>query len=179
MEPISLLEIRLDYIWILLSAALVFMMQAGFMCLESGLASAKNSINIAIKNLADFIVSAILFWAVGFGLMFGLTMGGWAGGSDFLVSMNDPWIAILFVFEVVFAGTAATIVSGAISGRTKFGAYLIISAVISGVIYPVFGFCFRGGWPGIENPRLNHWEPPESRFWLRRLFWMFGGLTRL
>ncbi len=166
MEPISLLEIRLDYIWILLSAALVFMMQAGFMCLESGLASAKNSINIAIKNLADFIVSAILFWAVGFGLMFGLTMGGWAGGSDFLVSMNDPWIAILFVFEVVFAGTAATIVSGAISGRTKFGAYLIISAVISGIIYPVFGHWAWGG--------LVHQEPG----WLQALgFRDFAGAT--
>ncbi len=166
MENASLLEIRLDYIWILLSAALVFMMQAGFMCLESGLASAKNSINIAIKNLADFIVSAILFWAVGFGLMFGLTMGGWAGGSDFLLSMNDPWTALLFVFEVVFAGTAATIVSGAISGRTKFGGYLIISAVISGVIYPVFGHWAWGG--------LLHNEPG----WLQALgFKDFAGST--
>lgn len=166
METASLLEIRLDYIWILLSAAIVFMMQAGFMCLESGLASAKNSINIAIKNLADFIVSTILFWAIGFGLMFGLTMNGWAGGSDFLLSMRDPWIAILFVFEVVFAGTAATIVSGAISGRTKFGGYLIISAVISGLIYPVFGHWAWGG--------LLHNEPG----WLQALgFKDFAGST--
>ena len=145
MEPTPLLQTPLDYAWVLLSAALVFMMQAGFMCLESGMASAKNSINIAIKNLADFVTAAILFWIIGFGLMFGGTREGWIGASYFMVRSGDSWIAILFVFQAVFAGTAATIVSGAISCRTRFRSYLFISALISGLIYPVFGHWAWGG----------------------------------
>lgn len=145
MTPNPSLQTLLDYVWIIICAALVFMMQAGFMCLESGLASAKNSINIAIKNLADFIVASILFWAVGFGIMFGTDIHGIFGGSDFFPSIADPWTAVVFTFQVVFAGTSATIVSGAISGRTRFSGYLIISAVISGLIYPVFGHWAWGG----------------------------------
>lgn len=145
MDPQPSLQTLLDYVWIILCAALVFMMQSGFMCLESGLASAKNSINIAIKNLADFIVASILFWAAGFGLMFGDGYRGMVGVGDFFLRVGDPWIAVLFTFQVVFAGTAATIVSGAISGRTKFSGYLVISAIVSGLVYPVFGHWAWGG----------------------------------
>jgi len=134
-----------DFVWILVSAALVFTMQFGFMYLESGLAQAKHSINVAIKNLSDFVVSVIVFWMVGFGLMFGQSVGGLLGGSNFLISVQDQWMAALFVFQAVFVGTAATIDSGAVAGRTRFSCYLVLSAVISGLIYPVFGHWAWGG----------------------------------
>ncbi len=130
---------NLDYAWVLAMAALVFIMQAGFMCLEAGLAQAKHSINVAIKNLADFVLAGAGFWAVGFGIMFGVSTGGLFGTSDFLINIEDPWRVLFFVFQVVFTGTAATIDSGAVAGRTKFSAYLITSFMVSTLIYPVFG----------------------------------------
>ncbi|MCA1794646.1 MAG: ammonium transporter [Desulfobacteraceae bacterium] len=133
------LQVNLNYLWVLLAAALVFIMQAGFMCVESGLATAKNSINVAIKNLADFVLASILFWLVGFGLMFGISDNGLIGTSDFMMNLKDPWQVLFFVFQAVFVGTAATIDSGAVAGRTKFGSYLVISALVSVLIYPVFG----------------------------------------
>lgn len=136
----------LDYVWVLTCAALVFLMQAGFMALESGMARAKNSINIAIKNLADFILSVAAFWLVGFGLMFGVTQGGWFGTTDFFLSIgDDPWRALFFVFQAVFAGTAATIDSGAVAERTKFSSYLVMSFITCALIYPVFGHWAWGG----------------------------------
>ncbi|MFH1156670.1 MAG: ammonium transporter [Pseudomonadota bacterium] len=134
-----------DYVWIFCAAAMVFMMQAGFMCLEAGVAPAKHSINVAIKNLGDFVIAAAAFWTVGFGLMFGTSNSGLIGMSDFLISGSDPWQAVFFIFQCMFVGTAATIVSGAIAGRTRFGAYLILSGVISCLIYPVFGHWAWGG----------------------------------
>jgi Amt family ammonium transporter len=131
---------NIDYIWIMVTAALVFFMQAGFMCLETGLARAKNSINVALKNLTDFLISGCGFWIVGFGLMFGVSNNGWHGTTDFLMQIGgDPWRAAFFVFQVVFCGTAATIQSGAIAERIKFGSYLMISALVSCLIYPIFG----------------------------------------
>lgn len=130
---------NLDYVWVLAMAALVFIMQAGFMCLEAGLAQAKHSINVSIKNMADFILASIGFWIVGFGLMFGISVNGLFGSSDFLINTDDTWRTLFFVFQVVFAGTAATIDSGAVAGRTKFSAYLITSFMVSTLIYPVFG----------------------------------------
>ena len=143
----------LDYVWILASSALVFLMQAGFMALESGMARAKNSINIAIKNLADFVISVGGFWIVGFGLMFGASAGGWVGTSDFFMDIGDnSWRAAFFVFQAVFVGTAATIDSGAIAERTKFASYLMISAVTSMVIYPIFGHWAWGSFLNGETP---------------------------
>ncbi len=139
MDIDAAVQMNLNYAWVLLCAALVFSMQGGFMCLEAGLARAKNSINVAIKNLADLVVAVIVFWTIGFGLMFGATKGGVIGASDFFVNADNPWHVTLFVFQAVFVGTAATIDSGAVAGRTKFRSYLIISALISGLIYPVFG----------------------------------------
>lgn len=133
------LQTNLNYVWVLMAAALVFLMQAGFMCVESGLATANNSINVAIKNLADFVLSVILFWIVGFGLMFGASDNGFFGLSDFFITLKDPWMVIFFVFQAVFVGTAATIDSGAVAGRTKFSSYLVISATVSLIIYPIFG----------------------------------------
>lgn len=133
-------QTHLDYIWVLVCACLVFLMQGGFMCLESGLCRAKNSINVAIKNLGDLLVSVSLFWLFGFGLMFGVSHSGLFGTTDFLADFGDePWMAIFFLFQAVFCGTAATIDSGAVAERTRFEAYLLISAIVSGLIYPLFG----------------------------------------
>ncbi|MEM8736497.1 MAG: ammonium transporter, partial [Planctomycetota bacterium] len=146
---------RLDILWVLLAAAMVFLMQAGFMCVESGLARAKNSINVAIKNMADFLLAVFAFWAVGFGLMFGASWGGWVGSSNFFVSVEaDPWLAAFVVFQAVFAGTAATIDSGAIAERTRFGAYLVVSLITSGLIYPVFG---HWAWGSLFNGETQGW----------------------
>jgi len=145
MDTLAGLQTNLNYIWVLVSAALVFFMQAGFMSLEAGLASAKNSINVAIKNLADFVLAVILFWMVGFGLMFGESVNGYVGFSDFFITVKDPWLVVFFVFQSVFVGTAATIDSGAVAGRTKFWTYLLMSCLISAVIYPVFGHWAWGG----------------------------------
>ncbi|TWT38457.1 ammonium transporter [Blastopirellula retiformator] len=130
----------LDYVWILVAAALVFLMQAGFMCLECGMARAKNSINVAVKNVADFLIAVIAFWLFGFGLMFGASWYGLVGTSDFAFSVGEnPWLALFFLFQAVFCGTAATIDSGAVAERTRFVTYLVMSLVCSALIYPIFG----------------------------------------
>ena len=144
----------LDYVWVMISAALVFLMQAGFMSLESGLSRAKNSINVAVKNLGDFIVAVLGFWLVGFGVMFGASRGGWIGSGWMLFGPVDPWVATFFVFQAVFVGTAATIVSGAIAERTRFGLYLLLSTLVSVLIYPVFG---HWAWGGLLLPDQQGW----------------------
>ena len=138
-QQIEQLQGNLNYLWVLVAAGMVFIMQAGFMCLESGLSRAKNSINVAVKNLADFSISVIGFWLIGFGLMFGESVGGWIGSSHFMLSTEDNWTIIFFVFQSVFCGTVATIDSGAIAERAKFRSYLVISAIISFLVYPIFG----------------------------------------
>lgn len=139
----------LNTVWILLATALVFFMQAGFALVEAGFTRSKNTTNILFKNLMDYVIGTIVFWAIGFGIMFGTKNGFW-GGID-LFSQNTyrtdmPDMAFL-MFQTVFAATAATIVSGAMAERTKFNAYLIYSAVISLVIYPISGhWAWGGGW---------------------------------
>jgi len=157
-EAIKGVQTHLDYVWTLVAAALVFFMQAGFACVEAGFTRAKNSINIMMKNLMDFAVGSIAFWAIGFGLMFGTTTTGWFGTDGFFLSDftvgGDPWVLAFWMFQVVFAATAATIVSGAMAERTKFVSYLLYSAVISAFIYPLFGgwawgsLFHGGGWLG-------------------------------
>ncbi len=141
---IDLIQTNANYVWTLVAAALVFFMQAGFALVESGFTRAKNSINIMMKNIMDFSIGSIVFWAIGFGLMFGATKNGFFGTTDFFLSgwegpKGDQWILAFWMFQVVFAGTAATIVSGAMAERTKFVAYLCYSFFICGFIYPVFG----------------------------------------
>ena len=140
---IDLVQSHADYVWTLVAAALVFFMQAGFALVESGFTRAKNAVNIMMKNLMDFSMGSIAFWAVGFGIMFGATSTGWFGTSGFFLSDftpgGDPWVLAFWMFQVVFAATAATIVSGAMAERTKFTGYLIYSVAISALIYPVFG----------------------------------------
>ncbi len=139
-----------DTIWVLIAAALVFFMQAGFAMVETGFTRAKNSANIIMKNLMDFSIGSVAFWVVGFGLMFGASLGGWIGIPDFFVRGNYdssfPTEAF-FIFQTVFCATAATIVSGAMAERTKFSAYCLYSLAISAVIYPVSGhWIWGGGW---------------------------------
>lgn len=142
MEPTTALNLA----WITLSAALVLFMQAGFCLLESGMARTKNSINVAIKNLVDLCVSGLLFWAVGFGLMFGASYGGWIGTSGFgLSGRQDSYSLAFFLFQFVFCGTATTIISGATAERMRFRAYIVIAAFVSGIAYPVFGHWAWGG----------------------------------
>lgn len=149
---IDLVQTHANYVWTLVAAALVFFMQAGFALVETGFTRAKNAINIMMKNLMDFSAGSIAFWAVGFGLMFGASSTGWFGTSGFFLSDftpgEDPWVLAFWMFQVVFAATAATIVSGAMAERTKFVGYLIYSVVISAVIYPIFG---SWAWGGLLN----------------------------
>lgn len=137
----------IDILWVLIAAALVFMMQGGFLCLESGLTRSKNSINVAIKNLTDFGVAVILYWIFGFALMFGVTKSGFVGTTHFFaeVGLGGAWLSTFFLFQVMFCATAATIVSGAVAERIRFQSYIIVTIVISGFIYPLFGHWAWGG----------------------------------
>jgi ammonium transporter, Amt family len=140
---IELIQTHANYLWTLVAACLVFFMQAGFAMVEAGFTRAKNAINIMMKNLMDFSMGSLAFWAVGFGLMFGVSNSGWIGTSGFFLSDftpdGDPWVLAFWMFQVVFAATAATIVSGAMAERTKFSGYLLYSIIVSGLIYPIFG----------------------------------------
>lgn len=140
---------NLNIVWIIVSAALVFLMQAGFTSLESGFVRAKNSINVAIKNVSDMTFSILGFFAVGYALMFGSDSGSFIGTDGFFLNgINDPGDYAFFIFQAVFAGTAATIVSGAVAERIKFGGYLIVALVASAIIYPISGHWVwgEGGW---------------------------------
>lgn len=152
----------IDQLWLLICSGLVLMMQAGFMCLESGLTRSKNSINVAVKNFADFAVSVLLFWAFGYALMFGISQTGWFGISNFFFSSsNQSSNAVFFIFQAMFCGTSTTIISGAVAERLQFWAYLIVAILVSGLIYPLFG----------------HWAWNENG-WLREMgFIDFAGST--
>ncbi len=137
----------LDTIWTLLGATLVFFMQAGFAMVETGFTRAKNAGNIIMKNLMDFAIGTVVFWFIGFGLMFAGD-GSLIGGIDFFIqgdySSSIPTFAFV-IFQTVFCATAATIVSGAMAERTKFSSYCLYSLIISAVIYPISGHWIWGG----------------------------------
>ncbi len=140
-----------DVIWTLLAAALVFFMQAGFAMVETGFTRAKNAGNIIMKNLMDFALGSLVFWVLGFGIMFGASQAGIIGmpsffstGDGVVPSLPGP---VFLIFQTVFCATAATIVSGAMAERTKFISYCIYSVVISALIYPISGhWIWGGGW---------------------------------
>ncbi len=143
----------INTVWVLVATALVFFMQAGFAMVETGFTRAKNASNIIMKNLMDFVVGSLIFWILGFTLMFGKDVNGFIGvgslfslGSFEHLGLGIPKEAFL-IFQTVFCATAATIVSGAMAERTKFSSYLVYSFVISAVIYPVVGhWIWGGGW---------------------------------
>ncbi|EMR11982.1 diguanylate cyclase/phosphodiesterase (GGDEF & EAL domains) with PAS/PAC sensor(s) [Methylophaga lonarensis MPL] len=158
----------LDALWVLIAAMLVLIMQGGFLCLESGLTRSKNAINVALKNAFDLIVAAILFWLFGFGIMFGAHEGLQLDTHWFIAdfSRDEFWHASFFFFQLTFCATAATIVSGAIAERSRFLVYIIITALISLLLYPVFG---HWSWSSAVN---------ESPGWLEAMgFTDFAGST--
>jgi Amt family ammonium transporter len=146
------LMIGLDTLWVLLGAALVFFMQAGFCMVETGFTRAKNAGNIIMKNMMDFAIGSLVFWILGFGLMFGSDIAGLIGLPDFFISGDYGTdgsypSAAFIIFQTVFCATAATIVSGAMAERTKFSTYCLYSLIISAVIYPISGhWIWGGGW---------------------------------
>ncbi len=142
-DAIDLVQSHANYVWTLVAAILVFFMQAGFAMVEAGFTRAKNAVNIMMKNLMDFSMGTLSYWAIGFGLMFGVSSTGWFGTSGFFLSDftpdGDPWVLAFWMFQVVFAATASTIVSGAVAERTKFTGYLAYSIIVTAFIYPIFG----------------------------------------
>lgn len=151
-------SVALDTVWVLLAAFLVMWMQAGFALVEAGLTRAKNAVNICMKNLLDFCFGSLGFWAVGFALMFGAGTA-YYGNTGFFLQTSNPdvdfasisWTVVpleaKFFFQLVFAATTATIVSGAMAERTKFTSYMIYSIIVSMLIYPISGhWIWGGGW---------------------------------
>jgi Amt family ammonium transporter len=143
----------IDTIWVLVTAFLVFFMQLGFGMLEAGFTRAKNAVNILMKNLMDFCIASLGYWAVGFALMYGAGSLFMGNTLFFLRGIEEmtggvPTMAFWF-FQLAFTGAAATIVAGAMAERTKFQTYLIYSLVVSALIYPIVGhWVWGGGWLG-------------------------------
>ncbi|MPR36100.1 ammonium transporter [Salmonirosea aquatica] len=147
---VSDLSMSVDNVWVLIATCLVMFMQAGFALVEVGFTRAKNAANILMKNLMDFAVGSLAFWAIGYSIMFGEDIAGFMGQITLFFGPDEidglPQITKL-MFQTVFAATAATIVSGAMAERTRFSAYLIYSLVITLVIYPISGhWTWGGGW---------------------------------
>lgn len=153
--------------WILFATVLVLAMQVGFLCLETGLTRSKNAINVAMKNAADLVLVLLLWWALGYGLMFGAgnVIIGWQQWLPDFADASSMSIAV-FLFQSLFAATAVTIISGAVAERTQFNAYIMAAAWVILLIYPLFG---RWSWGGMVLP-----EPG----WLQQLgFIDFAGST--
>lgn len=157
-DKIAELSTGLNTVWMLLAAMLVFFMQPGFALVEAGFTRSKNTANILMKNLVDFMVGSILFWFIGFGLMFGV---GDVFGTPHLFDLdamdniiqNGLPIEGFLIFQTVFCATSATIVSGAMAERTKFSMYLAYTIAISVLIYPVSGhWTWGGGWLSNADP---------------------------
>jgi Amt family ammonium transporter len=139
-EPIApVAKEAIDVIWLATCAALVFIMQMGFALLESGSTRAKNCVNVMMKNFMDVCLGSIIFWALGFGLMFGNNSTGWIGTSGFFMHAANSWDYSFLLFQMMFAATAATIASGAMAERARFLAYLVVAIVIIAFVYPIFG----------------------------------------
>lgn len=147
-ESVADLAISIDTVWMLLAAMLVFFMQPGFALVEAGFTRTKNTANILMKNLLDFMIGSLFFWAIGFGLMFGEgCFFGKPNLFDISFLSHDLPIEGFLIFQTVFCATAATIVSGAMAERTKFSVYLIYSILISVLVYPISGhWTWGGGW---------------------------------
>ena len=138
-----------DTLWTLLGTVLVFFMQAGFAMVETGFTRAKNAANIIMKNLMDFVLGSLGFFLIGYSIMFGDDIAGIIGTPALFMEGLDSTIpgTVHFMFQNVFAATAATIVSGAVAERTKFSSYLVYSFIISLLIYPISGhWIWGGGW---------------------------------
>ena len=150
----SEIAFAIDNLTMFICAVLVLFMQAGFALVEAGFNSGKNTVNILFKNLMDLSIGALLYWLVGYGIMYSGAANGWFGfagvgipGQESLDGGYLPHFQTDFLFQVAFAATAATIVSGAVAGRMQFRSYLVYSAALTGIIYPIAGFWkWGGGW---------------------------------
>ncbi|MDR1045331.1 MAG: ammonium transporter [Candidatus Adiutrix sp.] len=144
-------------VWTMVGAMLVMFMQPGFTLLECGLSRAKNAANILMKNYVDFVVGCLMFLLLGFAFMFGTSNGGLIGSSGFALAgvtpadENGQWTLTFWFFQCVFCGTSATIVSGAIAGRTRFLAYILTSLLVSALVYPVSGHWVWNGLYGLSQ----------------------------
>ncbi|MBD2039166.1 ammonium transporter [Microcoleus sp. FACHB-672] len=172
------LKVGLDTMWVMVAAMLVFFMNAGFCMLETGFCRQKNAVNVLAKNLIVFALSTIAYWAIGFGLMFGDgnpffgTSGFFLAGADNSPATADAYngvfdalnwtgvpLAAKFFFQLVFAGTAATIVSGAVAERIKFIDFLIFSLLLVGISYAITGhWIWGGGWLSVAAGRPGFWD---------------------
>ena len=174
MEPnsVELVQNNLNVVWTLVAAILVFLMQAGFALVETGFTRAKNAANIMMKNLMDFAVGSLAFYVLGAALMFGASKAagwfGWGGlGMPSLMDGEGSWNWTFLFFQTMFAATAATIVSGAVAERIEFKSYLIYSALVSAVVYPISGHWMWGSLAG-----------ESSQGWIEALgFHDFAGST--
>ena len=135
----------IDTVWVATACCLIFLMQAGFAFLESGMARAKNTVNVIMKNYMDCCYGSLIFWLIGFGIMFGSNQSGWFGTDHFAPAGMSQWDYTQLLFQMMFAATSTTIVSGAMAERTRYAGYLIGACLITGLIYPVFGSWAWGG----------------------------------
>ncbi|RMA93974.1 ammonium transporter [Priestia megaterium] len=136
----------IDMMWVMFGAVLVFLMHAGFAMVETGFTRSKNSLNILMKNMLTVAVSSVLYFVVGFALMFGSSKGGFIGSSGFFLNGESDQMSF-FVFQIVFAATCATIISGAVAERMKLSSYMMLTIAMVAVIYPVVGhWVWGGGW---------------------------------
>ena len=136
----------IDMMWVMFGAVLVFLMHAGFAMVETGFTRSKNSLNILMKNMLTVAVSSVLYFVIGFALMFGSSKGGFIGSSGFFLNGESDQMSF-FVFQIVFAATCATIISGAVAERMKLSSYMLLTIAMVAVIYPVVGhWVWGGGW---------------------------------
>ena len=185
MENIDLDSVKsfVDTLWVIDCAILVFIMQAGFMCMETGLSRHKNSINVALKNAADFGVSVVIFWVFGFGIMFGSSYNGLFGTDLFFLKTDIAEWMTYFVFQAMFVATAATIISGAVAERMKFVGYLLITILATGIIYPLVGHwawssSYLANMAGAESQLLAATKTSLHTGWLSDMgFVDFAGST--
>lgn len=143
------LQASMDAVWVITAGALVFFMQAGFAFVESGMTRSKNAINVIMKNYTDVCFGSLVFWMIGYGLMFGANSSGWFGSDHFFLQHADKAEEYAFLFfQTMFAATAVTIASGAMAERTRYWPYIISSLFTTGVIYSVYGSWAWGGYYG-------------------------------
>jgi len=151
---------------LVVGAAFVFFMQAGFALLESGFVRSKNVVNVIMKNYTDMAFGMIIFWAFGYGLMFGINTTGWFGWSQFLPNLTPGTDLAGLLYQMMFAATAATIISGSVAERMHFWSYILTAIFVTGFIYPIFG---SWAWGGSDTTGLG---------WLNQIgFTDFAGST--